>query len=288
MMTMAISNVYMHAFLRRKGSIPRADLATLAINVKTVGHLDVLMELYPNFDEWIEELGPAGTLKRLLETDDMQASFARRFHGVRAGLNFEIKCCDKKALGPLLAMGGRCTSRTLWRVVCDSDDVEHARSVWLAMDARERSVFRTKLSTPTGGPDLAMLEFVVSELDAVDRVREMSIAYRWANGRFTVSLARFLLDHRIKDASSVLSEAVACAHFDVTEMIVKHRLCTRTELWECAMSILSMRAAGFTGPIMQHRLDLFRIISCAIVEATHPIGRWLARRRLSRFLSKPL
>jgi hypothetical protein len=283
MKALATSDVHAYAFLVRKGLIPRADLVTVAINAKTPGQLDVLVELYPGFDEWIEELGPAGRLRRLLETRDMQASFGR-FRKAEARLDFKIKSglLDKEVFGALTAMGGKCTSGMLWDVLCVSDDVDYAKSVWAAMDEHERATFRltTKRPVASGGPDLGMLEFVVLELDAVERVREMSIEYSWQRGRFTVSLARFLLERRIKDLSLVLTEAVLCAHLDVVEMVVQHRRCTCVELWKC---IERFQSCGCLW-----RQDLFRAIARAILEKTQPVWRWLARTKLSKYLPKPL
>ena len=254
MQAAAADNVRIYAFLVRKGLLPRADLATAAANLKYAYQLEVLMNLYPDLSEWTAE-------ERLLEVDVMQVAFGTffRLRSHEANFDFEIKCGNEVAYEALRAMGGRCTSDTLWRVLCVSDDVEHARSVWAAMDVQERARFRsTDSQAYLCAMDLGMLEFVTLELEAVDRLRETSLAYSGLRRRYyTVSLARFLLEHRIKDPSSVLTEAILCGHADVTEMVVKH--CTCNDLRECVERFQS--TSWFAS-----RADLFHAISWAIVE----------------------
>ena len=220
----AASDVYVHAFLVGKGLIPRADLAAVAAaNVYIVGQLEVLMDLYPDPQEWIEELGPSGRLRQLLERPNLQAAFGS-FFARRKCLDFEIRgCChDKAAFDALRAIGGRCTWTTFWRTVCDSDDVANARMAWNAMEEDQE---RSKLDglEIVGGPDLGMLQFVASELGLVGRLRQATLTYGTEKGmhRLTVELARFLLEHEIEDAASVLSQAASLT--DVVKMVSEHR-----------------------------------------------------------------
>jgi hypothetical protein len=221
MQTAAADDLCVYTFLVGKRLIPRADFAAAASKVKYACQLEVLMKLYPDLADWTAE---AGLVKRLLERgDDMQTAFGTFFRSQKVfNFNFEIKCCDKVAIDALRAMGGKCTSGTLWKVVCDSDDVELARSVWAAMDAQERDRFQYRNERyMVGAPDLGILEFVALELKAVDRLREINLLYfGQQRSRFTVSLARFLLEHRIMDSLQLLTHAVSCEHFDVVETVV--------------------------------------------------------------------
>ena len=223
----AASDMYVHVYLVRKGLIPGADLATAAANVHILGQLEELMDLYPDPQEWIEKLGPSG--RQLLERPNLHAAFGAFFARHRKCLDFEIRgCChDKDAFDALRAIGGRCTWTTFWRTVCDSDDVENARMVWNAMEEdQERS--KSDGHEIVGGPDLGMLQFAALELGLVDRLRQATITYGTEKGmrRLTVELARFLLEHEIEDAASVLNQAASLMHTDVVKMVSEHRLCT--------------------------------------------------------------
>jgi hypothetical protein len=227
----AAINVHVRAFLVCKGLILGADLATAAANVYIVRQLQVLMDLYPDPQEWIEKLGPSGRLKQLLEIPNLQAAFGSFFRR-RKCLDFEIRgCChDKDAFDALRAMGGRCTWTTFWRTVCDSDDVENARIVWNAME-EDQEQSKWDGCKIVGGPDIEMLQFVASELGLVDRLRQATITYGTDKGmrRLTVELARFLLEHQIEDAASVLSQATSLMHMDVVKMVSKHQRVRRAD-----------------------------------------------------------
>jgi hypothetical protein len=276
MQTAAAANVYVYAFLAGKGLIARTDLAAAASDVKYAHHLEVLMKLYPDPYEWTKE---AGLVQRLLQRGNFQAALGKFFRSQNVNFHFEIKCGDKTAVDALRAMGGKCTSNTFCRVVCVSDDVEHARSVWEAMDAQERDKFRsTTQNCLVGAMDLGMLEFVALELDAADRLRDMNLVYSGQRSRFTVALARFILEHRNTGLSTLLTEAVLCTHLDVVEAVA--RASTRDELWKCMWHLQLISA-----PI---NADLFRAISRAILEKTRPVWRWLARWKLSKCQSRLL
>ena len=184
MRTEAARDVHVHAYLVRKGLI-QADLATAAANVRSVDQLKTLMDLRPDPKEWIEELGPV-VMNRLLETSLLQPSLAS-FFGKERGIlaDFRIKLVPYGHLDALRAMGGRCTSDTLWNAVCNVDDVEHARMVWEAMDTDQRDKFR--LGAPSSficnGPDVALMEFVALELGAIDRLHDMHFTYRLEKSR---------------------------------------------------------------------------------------------------------
>jgi hypothetical protein len=271
----AAENVYVYAFLVGRGLIPRADLAAAASNVKYACELEVLMKLYPDLADWTEE---AGLLKRLFKRSDLQTALVKFFRSQKAfNIDFDIRSTDKTAFDALRAMGGKCTSGTLYLVMFVSDDVELARSVWEAMDAQERDKFRsTKPPYLMSATDLGMLEFVALELQAVDRLREMNPVYTGQRSRFTVALARFLLEHRIKDSTKLLTEAVLCQHLDVVEMMVRASSCD--EIWECMRQLQCISA-----PI---NADMLRVISDAILDKTHPVWLWLARWILFRSLPK--
>jgi hypothetical protein len=264
MQTMSADDVGTYAYLVGKGLIPRADLAAVASNVKYVCELEVLMKLYPDLDDWTKE---AGLLKRLFERSDSQTAFGKFFRSQKVfnfDFNFDIRCTDKAAFDASRAMGGKCTSETLYLALFISDDVELARSVWEAMDAQERDKFRsTRQPYFIGTMDLGMLEFFALELEAVDQLREMHLIYSGHGSRFTVALARFLLEHRIMDSSTLLAEAIMCAHLDVVEMVVKHRYCTFSEMQKC---IVRFQSTSW----IESRADLFRTISCAIVDKSEP------------------
>ena len=220
----AARDVDVHAFLVRKGLIPRADLAA-ANNVQTVDQFKTLADLRPDPKEWIAELGPEA-LKRLLEKKSLllQPSLASFFgKGLLPPGGFCITTPSSEDFEALCAMGGRCTSYTLWEVVCASEDVRHARAVWARMDADERVEFRFAKRSyhcyVRDGPDLEFMEFVASELKAVKRLRSSHFTYRRQRSRLTAPLARFLLENRIMTPALLLDEAVACGHADVAEMV---------------------------------------------------------------------
>ena len=258
-------DVFAHAYLVRKGLNPE-DLSTAAAaNVRTTEELKALMDLYPDPRRWTDELSTARIRQILASSAPLQAMFAS-FIGGRIIVDFEIFCTQKDVFDALRAMGGRCTSVTLWRVVLETADVDHARAVWDAMDLQERTKFRNAAPPSFGnGPDLGMLRFVALELDALDRLRDLKHMY-WAPNRFTLELARFLIEHRIKDPYWVLVQAILLGHLDVVTTIAR-RWCTCTDLWKCLE--------------FHYRTDMFCVVSDAIVEKTRPSWRWLARTRLA-------
>jgi hypothetical protein len=260
----------LHAFLRSAGHRVDVDLATTAVAVAAaarqhhpVGPMEALMALRPDPAEWVAELGPM--LRLVLETSQMQASFAKFFHG--HFLDFEITASvPPDTFDALRAMGGRCGYRTFLAAASAPDSrVEHARAVWAAMADDDRRQFRFRADDGIFGwmTDVDMLKFMLEQQQQQpgSKILPYGLLSSPTSSRcFTPDLARFVLEHKLDTPAAVLAQAATLGHLDVVELVAP--ACTLAEL-RCLASPPPSKAAR-------------ALIKRSILERTHPMLRWLA------------
>ena len=223
-----------------------------------------LMELRPDPDAWINELGP-DRLTIVLETSKahMQALLLAFFKGRR--FDFEITTATKQTFAALRDLGGRCGCRTISRPV-EHVDVEHARIVWGAMDDATRRAFVSRVEADKHyvdwAQDVDMLDFVV-EIGVPKRCICYFGTFMSHRRGFTLEFARSVIEHEIETPSSLLVHAaVARGLHDVVVHVAP--ACAKRDIVRCLST--ARRQAPREVRAFMHR---------TVLERTHPLLRWL-------------
>ena len=260
-----------HAYLRSRGHRVDFDLAAAAVSVVRGGNVEqmrALMELRPDPDEWIRELGP-NRLTIVFETRKahMQALLIAFFKDRR--FDFEITVtATKQTFAALRDLGGRCGCRTISRAV-EHVDVEHARVVWDAMDDAARRAFFARVEQEPcyvyWAQDVDMLNFVVEELGVPKRC--INYGTYVSRGGFTLEFAKAVIEHEIETPASLLARAVAYGLLDVVVHVAP--TCAKRDIARCLSPLAKSVSAA--------PREVYAFMQRSVLERTHPLLRWLVK-----------